>query len=800
MSKRDHWTGIAHRKAPTVTEGDRELRRCTHLRTLIAHASEGFVVIDGTGNIRVLSEAAVDVFDIARDAAVGAPIETLGCTQLQAAVRSALIDGPDARTLRITHRGRHLGCTVTAYSDDHESGVAVVVRDDSELFEQQERLEAILSSVGDGLIVFTPDDCVTFVNPAAVELLGESLLDAVGNQAPLSGLLGLEPADASQCMPCWQTRACGVVECPQYGSEDLRCWLKHGTPGPDGEALSFRDKQERCVGCDIRAVNGPALGDPGAQGTVEIEIAEPEHRFLEVRTSPVTDRDGHYLGCISTLHDVTATREIAIMKNEFVSMVSHELRTPLTSIKGYVDLIVDGEAGEINDVQREFLQIVQENSDRLVSLINDLLDISRIESGRVHLRIEPLEPIDIINGVMGTFRTYADQSGITLTARIPSDLPRVAVDGDRIGQVLMNLTSNAIKYSPGGGEVTLGASHAGDFVEFRVTDTGLGISEEDQRQLFNKFFRVDSSLTREIGGTGLGLSICKSVVELHGGAVSVTSVLGEGSTFGFSVPIAPSELIRMPAVEGPVKTHGGTVLVIDRDPEIASLIETFLIKRGYDVMKAHTAREALAAAADTKPSLITLDVLLDDHDGFDLLQHLKEDPATADVPVVVLSIVTDEGKSLRLGAADYLEKPIDKSRLIKLVDDLVGAKASPVILVVDDDRHIADSLAHTLRARGFAVAQAYNGQEAMQAVEATPPDLILLDLKMPVMDGYEVIQSVKGNAETRHIPIVVMTAHRIDHDKTDILKLAAEHVSKPFEPETLAMRVAAVLGADEELA
>ncbi len=720
-----------------VGEGRTE-RGNAHIRTLLANASDGFIVVDGEMTVRIMNERASSLFGAIREDVVGSSLETVGCSELTQVARCALASGEEA-TAQLEVGELSLGVKTARIQDGAAGTLAIIVRDDTELYRQQERAEAILAGAGDGLIVFTPDSHIAFVNPAAVELLGEELRKKVGTRISLAALLGIETEDAGQSV------------------------------GP-----------EFMIGS-------------GSGEVTEAEITEPERRILEVRTNPVVDRSGRFLGRISTLHDVTAARELAVMKNEFVSMVSHELRTPLTSIKGYVDLIVDGEAGEINAVQREFLEIVQENSDRLVSLINDLLDISRIESGRVHLRIEPLDPRDVVSGVIDTFRTYAEQSGLTLIADIEPDLPRVAADADRVGQVLMNLTSNAVKYSPGGGSVTIRAARDGDFVNLGVSDTGIGISEDDQRQLFTKFFRVDSSLTREIGGTGLGLSICKSVVELHGGTIWVTSAEGEGSTFTFSLPVARADLVRTPSVEGPLGPQAGTVLVIDRDEEVADLVGTYLEQRGYDVVKAHTASQALAVAEAVKPALITLDVMLDAGDGFELLQHLKENPATSTIPVVVLSIVTDEGRSLRLGAADYLEKPIDKSRLMKLIDDLIGAKASPVVLVVDDDRHIVESLSHTLRAKGFAVAQAFDGREALAAVEAAPPDLILLDLRMPDIDGYQVIREVKSHGSTEHIPIVVMTAHRIDHDKIDILKLAAEHVAKPFSPETLAERVESVL-------
>ncbi|MCX8007324.1 MAG: response regulator, partial [Coriobacteriia bacterium] len=537
--------------------------------------------------------------------------------------------------------------------------------------------------------------------------------------------------------------------------------------------------------------------DPAVDGSQirEVRLEKPAHRILDVRTDPVIDEGGAYLGYVATLHDVTAEREVSQMKNEFVSTVSHELRTPLTSIKGYVDLILDGEAGEINEIQRDFLSIVKENADRLVELINDMLDISRIESGRIHLKIQPIDVRDLAFDVAGTFAAVAERSGHRIVVKLPDDLPRVAGDRDRVGQVLTNFVSNAIKYSPEGGTVTIRAKQDGDVVQVSITDQGIGIEKEDQKKLFTKFYRVDSSLTREIGGTGLGLSICKSIIELLGGQVGVRSRPGKGSTFYFTLPVAPKDLVRTPGLEA--SALGGKILVVDRDPEIANLVETYLVQQGYEVVKAHTAKEALSKAQNEAPRVITLDVMLDDADGFDLLQALKDDPRTAEIPVLVLSIVCDEGRSCRLGAAEYLEKPIDKQRLISIVNALVGSVAAPVVLVVDDDRSIVNVLHDTLKRRGYSIVAAYDGAEAMAAVRKRKPDLILLDLQMPVMDGYEVIEAVKTDPDLKDIPIVIMTAYQIDRSRIDILGMAEQKVDKPFSAEELVRRIEALLAAEE---
>lgn len=770
-----------------------ERRKNVHIRTLLAETGEGLIIVGADGLLRIVNERAEDMLELSRGEATGKVPETLGCSELIDAIHSASADELPDRPLSITHAGRTIACRIVPFDSGEQCGLAVVLRDDSELMMQQERSEAILAGTGDGLIVFDPDGRVTYANPAARTMLGETLNRAVGTHVALGALLGMELPDAAEAIPCWELMACHRIDCPQYLSSDLRCWLRCGTPAPTGELMSFVTKRERCLACAVYAQNAALLGEIGASDVREVTISEPEHRVVEVRTNPVVDRCGKYLGCVSSLHDVTAEREVAIMKNEFVSMVSHELRTPLTSIKGYVDLIVDGEAGEINDIQREFLEIVQENSDRLVALINDLLDISRIESGRVHLRVEPLEMDEVARGVVYTFRTFAEQQGVELRWEAEEGLVRAAGDRDRVGQVLMNLVSNAIKYSPDGGDVTVMLTRLGGEIKIAVSDTGIGIDPEDQKELFSKFYRVDSKLTREIGGTGLGLSICKTIVELLGGTVGVESAPGAGSTFWFTLPIAPDDLVRKPVYEAPLETEGGLVLVIDRNPEIAGLVGTYLAKRGYDVMQAHDAHDAFNLAVEHRPRAITLDVMLDEMDGFELLQRIKDDERTSNIPVVVLSIVCDEGKSMRMGAANYLEKPIDQGKLVRIIDGLVGTVDSPLVLVVDDDRSIVRALSDILRARGFSTAKAFNGKEAMAAIEARRPHLVLLDLHMPEMDGYQVIEAVKSSDAMRDIPIVVMTAHHIDDERVDVLELAAEQLVKPFSAETLADHVERIL-------
>jgi signal transduction histidine kinase/CheY-like chemotaxis protein/PAS domain-containing protein len=764
------------------------------LARLLDNAEDGLICLDGSGTVLYANESAQELLGVGIEL-LGRSSAEFGAPALhERIVRYLEPDAtcpPDIETIFVG--GRTLACRAW-HSNLGERVLAVTLRDETNLVGKHERVEAVLNATADGLLVFSTTDEITYLNPAAQAMLGVEAEELLNRRISIDELLGVErPELADPEIRCKDIMQCAQPDCPAYDSADVRCWLMSGTLCGGHEPKNFSEKACRCATCEVRSMLRETF-DPLCDEEYEEITRERDGAQLvfKVRVNPITDTDGDYIGRVVVMRDVTTENEIAQMKNEFVSTVSHELRTPLTSIKGYVDLILDGDAGEINEIQKEFLSIVKENSDRLVQLINDMLDISRIESGRIHLKVEPQYVPDLIDGVVDTFQAVVSQTGRELRLSVPADLPLAAADADRVRQVLVNLLSNALKYSPEGGDVSVIAEETNGMVRISVADEGLGISDEDQRLLFTKFYRVDSAMTREIGGTGLGLSICKSIIELLGGEIGVDSELGKGSTFWFTLPVAPEELVRIPEISGPEEA-GGRVLVVDSDAEIASLIETYLVRRGFEVYKAHTAEEALATAVRVQPKVITLDVILEGGDGFDLLQRLKEHPQTSSIPVVVLSIVCDEGRSCRFGAANYLEKPIDQSRLLDIVGDLVGSTDSPLALVVDDDRSVVGMLSETLRRRGFAVATAYDGQEALASIEHRRPDLILLDLRMPKVDGYEVIKRVKTHEDWGDIPIVIMTAHAIDTAHVDIVAQTAGQISKPLSPDSIAARVEQLL-------
>jgi len=500
-------------------------------------------------------------------------------------------------------------------------------------------------------------------------------------------------------------------------------------------------------------------------------------RVVSVHASPVI-RGTEYLGTVSVFRDITAEVEADRAKSEFISTVSHELRTPMTSIKGYADLLMLGMAGPLSDQQKHFIGIIRNNAERMVALVSDLLDISRIESGRVQLDLRAIHIREVVMQVVGTLQGKAQSKNIALQVDVSENLPLVWGDSNRVAQILTNLISNAIQYTPPGGRVTISAHPSGDMMEVSVADTGIGISKEDQRKIFDRFFRADDPLVQETPGTGLGLPITASLVQMHGGQIWVESELGEGSTFTFTLPLA---VTQAGTPSPPVLAQGAPVLVVEDEADIANLIRIHLEREGYPVQIASRGDEALRLAREIQPRLITLDIRLPDMDGFTVLERLKRDPQTANIPVIVVSIVPDREKGLQLGAVDYLGKPIDEEQLMELVRRVLHQKG--LILVVDDDRDNLSLMREALRRQGFSVQTTGYGKRALQIAREVHPALILLDLKLRDVDGYQVLRNLKSDPRTRHIPVVIMSGSVTDEELKGQRALAlgaVRFVTKPF--------------------
>ncbi|MER3399538.1 MAG: hypothetical protein C4313_00135 [Thermoflexus sp.] len=616
--------------------------------------------------------------------------------------------------------------------------------------EEASKRQAILESIAEGVLVADARGVVIMMNAAAEGILGLRRSEVIGR--PVSDFVGLYG-------PAWQE-----------WMASLRRWLSspRGQPPP---TLFMRHE------------------------------LPPEGRFITVHAAPVL-MGNEFLGTVSVFRDITPEVEADRAKAEFISTVSHELRTPMTSIKGYADLLLMGSAGPLSEMQRRFLQIIKANADRLKLLVDDLLDISRIESGRLQLDLRPVPLEAVVEVVVASLKARIDEKGQHLEIDLPAFLPPVLADKDRLVQILMNLVSNAHKYTPEGGQITLRARLQGPQIQVEVSDTGIGIPPEALPRIFERFYRVDDPRVQETPGTGLGLSIVKALVEMHGGRIEVESEVGRGSTFRFTLPIAPEAARPTPepaALPGPRADGQGPILIVEDDRDIADLLVQHLERAGYRTLVARRGEEALRLAQEHRPRLITLDIYLPDLDGFAVLERLKADPATAEIPVIIVSVLADRQRGVRLGAVDVLGKPVDVDLLLRVVGQYARRHAH--ILLVDDDAGTRSLLEETLRGQGFVVTTFGNAVEALAWIESHLPDLVLMDLKPAGMSGLEALARLKANPRTADIPVVIMTASATDpvgKRRQALAMGAADFFLKPFALEEFVAAIRRLLASDPE--
>jgi PAS domain S-box-containing protein len=516
-------------------------------------------------------------------------------------------------------------------------------------------------------------------------------------------------------------------------------------------------------------------------------VMEIDERIVHAHLSPVRTRDGSFLGVVATLRDVTKEVEADRAKSEFISTVSHELRTPMTAIKGYTDLLHGEVVGPINSDQKRFLSIIKNNTDRLTALINDLLDISRVETGRVRFEPQAVQIGDVIADVVSALAGQAEVKNQSLTYEIVGGLPEIMGDRDRLNQVLTNLIGNAIHYTPHGGMIEVRAYHVENAVRVDVRDTGIGIAPDDMGRIFERFYRADHPLVQETSGTGLGLSIVRMFVEMHGGRVWVESRRNKGSTFTFILPLPVQdgeEEVRRVAPRLMARVR--TILVVDDDRDISNLVKVQLEQSGYRVRILGSGKAVPAWAEENLPDLIILDLILPDTDGIEVIRALKKNTITADIPVIVLTVVPDDGSAWDEGLTDYLIKPVDNRELLYRVEKALTWQGR--VLIVEDDADTVGLLAAAMRQIGFTPLVAVGGYEALVVARRYRPDLILLDLRMPGMDGYEALTHLKRDAVTQAIPIVAISAHVTDvmQERKRLIALGAtSFLPKPFSIEEL---------------
>jgi signal transduction histidine kinase/CheY-like chemotaxis protein len=479
-----------------------------------------------------------------------------------------------------------------------------------------------------------------------------------------------------------------------------------------------------------------------------------------------------------------AAEEASRAKSSFLANMSHELRTPLNAIIGYSEMLQEeAEDRGVPELGAD-LRKVHGAGRHLLALINDILDLSKIESGKMELLLETFEIGSLLEDVASTIHPLVEKNHNHLEVRGAAQAGTMHADVTRLRQVLFNLLSNACKFTERGSivlEVAREGGEESDEVVFRLTDSGIGMTPEQQSRLFEAFMQADASTSRRFGGTGLGLAISRRFCRMMGGDIAVASEPGRGSTFTVRLPATvPEHVARGPEPEP--RQPVGTVLVIDDDRDACELLARSLTKEGFRVVTAATGEEGLKAARKHKPDAITLDVLMPGMDGWAVLKTLKSDPEVARVPVVMISMVDERDMGRALGAADYLPKPIDRDRLSAVLRRFRGPHSPCPAVIVEDDPASREVLRRTLEQDGWRVCEATNGREGLELLAAGIPDLILLDLMMPEMDGFEFVEALRSNPAWASIPVVVVTARELSSDERGRLE---SHVRKVLQKGAL---------------
>ncbi|MBC8138440.1 MAG: response regulator [Fibrella sp.] len=648
---------------------------------------------------------------------------------------------------------------LTALSNDY-SNASTLIRDQAQEMKSREAwLQTVLGSLGEGVLATNNKGAITLLNRQAEQLIGWKQSDVIGRDVDeifrliIGSDLKIAAMTAEANLP----------------SESLVGQILR-----DGRARDYN-------GTDAVLVRRDGAGTP-----------------ISVFGAPIQTKTELLVGAVVAFRDITERKaaetellrakedaEIASRtKSQFLANMSHELRTPLNAIIGYSEMLQeDAEADGQEDAASDLLKIKSAGK-HLLALINDILDLSKIEAGKMELYLEDFDLAEMANEVAGLAQTLVSKRNNTLLVECDEKIGPMHGDLTKIRQSLFNLLSNAAKFTENG-TVTLRILHRGENILFHVVDTGIGMNEEQQGRLFEAFSQADASTTRKYGGTGLGLAITRRFARMMGGDVTLQSAPGEGSTFTLSLPVTIRQLAEItpdaPAVDQNISVANPlppeTVLVIDDDPSTRDLMNRFLTREGYHVVLATNGEEGVRLARAIHPLIITCDVMMPGMDGWQVLQTLKSDAETLQIPVIMLTMVDKENVGYALGAADYLSKPIDRTRLsaalekyrLQCGDAGSGNQETCRVLIVEDDEATRDMMSSLLAREGWVVQVARNGRAAIERVMEERPHIILLDLMMPEMDGFEFAYHLRQREEWRTIPVIVLTAK--DITETDKLRL-----------------------------
>jgi len=489
------------------------------------------------------------------------------------------------------------------------------------------------------------------------------------------------------------------------------------------------------------------------------------------------------------------------LKSEFLANMSHELRTPLNSIIGFSEIIIDKIYGDLNKKQVKYLENIHKSGKHLLELINSILDLSKVEAGKMKLSPSDFQLSKALQEVLTIINPLAEKKNITISFSIEEGIDEIRADRLKYKQIMYNLLGNAIKFTPVDGSASVSVTREDGFISTSVSDTGIGIKNDDIGKIFESFRQADGSTTRDFGGTGLGLTLTKQFIELHGGKISVKSKVGEGSVFTFTLPLVEKddsdfeETIKQAtkhlpyhlneALAGKPSLGSDLVLVVEDNVGSNNLISMYLHEAGFKTVQAYNGEDGLRMAKELKPFAVVLDIMLPKKDGWEVLKELKSDPATEKIMAIIVSMTCDKELGYALGAIDSLSKPVSKRALLETLAKhsyTTKVKSGKVtILVVDDEPECVDLLSALLEPEGFSIIKACGGQAAIDLALKNTPDLIILDLMMPEVSGFDVVNKMKLNPGTKDIPIMIYTAKDITARDKAILNGDIEKIVRKGE-------------------
>ena len=610
-----------------------------------------------------------------------------------------------------------------------EGGIAVTETEITDLKvaeahvrESEERTRAIVDNVLDGIITINEDGVVRSVNPAAELIFGYPAGELIGQNVKMLAPKSLRAAH-------------------------------------DGYIANYIETGETEIIGTVRELEGQRRSG---------DVFPMELAISEVRT----DRDRFFVGIV---RDITRRKEIDRMKSEFVSTVSHELRTPLTSIHGSLGLVTGGAVGEVPAQARDLIEIAGKNCERLIALVNDILDMEKIESGRMEYKFDLVDLDILVEQAIRANQAYGSEFDVAFVLTDTETGARVQGDGERLTQVLANLLSNAAKFSPAGEDVGISITRNDGAFRVSVKDSGNGVPEEFRDRIFEKFSQADSSDARQGGGTGLGLSISRAIIEKHGGRLDFDSKAGEGATFYFDLPVWQEKRIAAASTTAP-KGHRQRVLICEDDPDIAALLALMLEQGGYVIDIAYNAKDAKKRAEELHYDAMTVDIMLPDQDGIALIRELRETDGLEDMATVVVSVIAKEARNdvstSAMGIVDWLDKPIDQDRLLAAVQQAVRSRTNgkPGVLYVEDDPDLVE-VVRTLLGDEVDLVSAGTLGDANANVRNETFDLVIIDILLPDGSGLDLLHTLRTNGH-QSTPVVIFSGQDVDRETAERVEAA----------------------------